>query len=99
MGKPSSTISAKVAYERALEAGYAPVLLDPDEAMHSSAWDAVKGHRNVQHSKSGDSIILAHEKEPRRPVLTLKTKGMLSDSEVDYFEKAGGLKLRGPSRS
>lgn len=95
MGKPSSTISARVAYEQALKAGYVPVLLNPDIKMHSMSWDAVKDHPNVQHSGSGNSITLAHLHETdKRPVLLLKTKGMLSENEVAHFEKAGGIHLR-----
>jgi hypothetical protein len=90
MGKPSSTISARVAYESALKAGYVPVLLNPDVKMHSMTWDSIKGHPNVQHSKSGESIILAHLHEAnKRPVVLLKTKGMLSESEVAHFESQG----------
>ena len=90
MGKPSSTISARVAYETALKAGYVPVLLNPDIKMHTTAWDSVKGHPNVQHSKSGDSIVLAHLHEPnQRPLIMLKTKGMLSEKEVAHFEQQG----------
>lgn len=90
MGKPSSTISARVAYETALKAGYVPVFLDPEVKMHTTAWDSIKGHPNVKHSKSGDSIILAHLHETnKRPLITLKIKGMLSESEVKHFEQQG----------
>lgn len=90
MGKPSSTISARVAYEDALKAGYVPVLLNPDVKMHSTSWDSIKSHPNVQHSKNGDSIVLAHlEETNKRPLIMLKTKGMLSEREVAHFEQQG----------
>lgn len=95
MGKPSSSISCRVAYEHALKAGYVPVLLNPDVKMHSMTWDSIKDHKNIQRSKSGDSIIMAHLHETnQRPLLMLKTKGMLSESEVQHFEKVGGVVLR-----
>ncbi len=90
MGKPSSSISCRVAYEHALKAGYVPVLLNPDVKMHSTAWDSIKDHPNVQHSKSGDSIVLAHlEEANKRPLILLKIKGMLSEREVAHFEQQG----------
>lgn len=95
MGKPSSSISCAAAYEQALKAGYVPVLLNPDVKMHSMTWDSIKNHVNIQRSKSGESIVLAHLHETnKRPLLMLKTKGMLSESEVQHFEKVGGIDLR-----
>lgn len=90
MGKPSSSVSCAAAYESALKAGYVPVLLDPEIKMHSMTWDSIKNHPNIKRSGSGQSIVLAHLHETnKRPLVLLKTKGMLSESEVTHFESQG----------
>ena len=90
MGRPSSPVSAKQAYEQAGKVGYALALIDPDKKMHSLAWDAIKDHPNLQRSGSGKSILLVSANpENRLPPLVLKTKGMLTDNERQLFEKAG----------
>jgi hypothetical protein len=90
MGRPSSPVSAKQAYEQAGKVGYTLALIDPDKKMHSLAWDAIKDHANVQRSGSGKSIILVPaDPETRRQPLVLKTKGMLTDSERQLIERAG----------
>lgn len=90
MGRPSSTVSARQAYEQAAKVGYALALVDPGLKMHSLAWDAIKDHPNLQRSGSGKSIILiSSDPAIRRPALILKTKGMLTDSERKKFESAG----------
>ena len=90
--KQSSTVSAKVAYERLFEAGYRPRLIAGAKPLHEENWGTVITHKSVARSISGDSVYLDRAEGGLEVVL--KIKGMMSEKSLSYFSQHVGVNLK-----
>lgn len=85
--KQSSTVSAREAYQRLVDHGYRPCLVNEEKPLRSEDWKAVIVDANVVHSASGKSIQMIDATGQNRSPVDLKIKGMMSESSVSFFEK------------
>ena len=91
--KQSSTLSAKAVFETLIENGYQPELRDKNKPLRSLSWGAVITDKNVVRSGGDKSIHMVDTTGQDRPLINLKTKGMMSESSIDYFKKHIGIDM------
>jgi hypothetical protein len=92
--KQSSTKSSKDIYELLIEEGYVPLLLEGRKPLHSLKWDTVRHNHDVSHSKSGNSIHLVDGTDQGRPLIDLKTSGMMSAESLIPLQRLTKVQLK-----